>query len=54
MNVEFEKSFEKWLSKITDRALLLKIEKVATNKFCSKIILNDQDIITWYIAYHFI
>lgn len=28
MKVEFDKSFEKWLSKITDKALLLKIEKV--------------------------
>lgn len=28
MNVEFDKSFEKWLSKITDKNLLKKIEKV--------------------------
>ena len=28
MNVEFDKSFEKWLSKISDKALLGKIEKV--------------------------
>lgn len=28
MNVEFDKSFEKWLSKINDKSLLRKIEKV--------------------------
>ena len=28
MTVEFDKSFEKWLSKISDKALLKKIEKV--------------------------
>ena len=28
MIVEFDKSFEKWLSKITDKPLLKKIEKV--------------------------
>ena len=28
MKVEFDKSFEKWLSKITDKVLLGKIEKV--------------------------
>lgn len=28
MTVEYDKSFEKWLSKISDKALLKKIEKV--------------------------
>jgi mRNA interferase RelE/StbE len=28
MTVEFDKSFEKWLSKINDKALLRRIEKV--------------------------
>ena len=28
MNVEFDKSFEKWLSRIKDKSLLGKIEKV--------------------------
>jgi mRNA interferase RelE/StbE len=27
MKVEFDKSFEKWLSKISDKTLLMKIEK---------------------------
>lgn len=28
MNGEFDKSFEKWLSRITDKAVLKKVEKV--------------------------